>query len=144
MKATTLADSRDSYRHQQAAIRTRARKLIEPLCDKELEVLQLCARGESIAEMAKALGMTANSCKSHILRISQKTGYHGLVRLCILAMRSGLSSLWVERRWEILEKGKSGAGAAGSGAMRQPKWADRRSRSPGAPPAVRPTKQPRP
>jgi LuxR family maltose regulon positive regulatory protein len=48
--------------------------LVEPLTDRELEVLRLMAAGQSNSEIAQALVVAVSTVKTHVNRIFGKLG----------------------------------------------------------------------
>ncbi len=51
---------------------SRAQKLVEPLSDRELEVLRLLAAGKSNREIAAELVLAVGTVKKHVSNISSK------------------------------------------------------------------------
>jgi LuxR family maltose regulon positive regulatory protein len=51
-------------------------QLIEPLSERELEVLDLLAKGQSSGEVAHSLVISVNTAKAHIKSIYQKLDVH--------------------------------------------------------------------
>jgi LuxR family maltose regulon positive regulatory protein len=54
--------------------RTSAPPLIEPLSDRELDVLRLLADGQTNQEIAQALCVSVNTVKTHLRNIYGKLG----------------------------------------------------------------------
>ncbi|MDX2400493.1 response regulator transcription factor [Microbacterium algeriense] len=76
------------------ASRTRERgesALIEPLTDREADVLALLADARSNAEIARALFIGEATVKTHVSRILQKLGARDRVQAVVLAHRLGLA-----------------------------------------------------
>ena len=75
-----------------AAGQTRGRRHSGPagLTPRELEVLQLIARGASTRGVAQRLGITAKTAETHIERIYAKTGASTRSTVTLFAMRNGL------------------------------------------------------
>lgn len=93
-RASILPDPADSYRAIRVEAQRAAQHAIRELHPRELEVLQLIARGNGKAAIAVSLGIGTETVRSHIWRITGKTKVRGLVNLSRLAMRAGLTSLW--------------------------------------------------
>ncbi len=62
---------------QIAALGRAAPPLIEPLTERELEVLRLLAAGLTNREIAETLYVSVNTCKSHLKNIYDKLDAHG-------------------------------------------------------------------
>lgn len=60
------------------------------LTERELEVLELVAKGMSNQEIAEHLYISINTSKTHVNRIMMKTHSHDRAQLVILAYESGL------------------------------------------------------
>jgi len=70
----------------------REQPLIEPLSERELEVLQLIARGDSNQEIADRLVITLDTVKRHVTHIFEKLGVHNRVQALARARTIGLLS----------------------------------------------------
>jgi DNA-binding NarL/FixJ family response regulator len=67
-----------------------ARKRLEPLSDREREVLVLVGQGLSNAEAAKAAHMTEATVKTYVSRMLTKLGLTNRTQAAILAYEAGL------------------------------------------------------
>ena len=70
----------------------REQPLIDPLSERELEVLQLIARGDSNQEIADRLVITLDTVKGHVTHIFQKLGVRNRVQAVARARALGLLS----------------------------------------------------
>jgi DNA-binding NarL/FixJ family response regulator len=62
----------------------------DSLSEREREVLSLVARGLNNTEIAKALGLSPLTAKTHVSRIMGKLGARDRAQLVIVAYESGL------------------------------------------------------
>ena len=60
------------------------------LSQREVEVLQLLARGTAMREMAPALGITVNTCRGYVKTIRQKLGATSQLEAVLKARQLGL------------------------------------------------------
>ena len=80
-------------RHMNAAKRgehTKIQPLPEPLSERELQVLQLLARGASNQEIAQELVITVDTVKRHVSHIFSKLGAQNRVQAVRQARELGL------------------------------------------------------
>ena len=66
--------------------------LVEPLSERELEVLHLVARGDSNQEIAKVLVIALDTVKRHVTHIFEKLGVNNRVQAVARARALGLLS----------------------------------------------------
>ena len=64
--------------------------LLEPLTDREREVLQLLAEGLSNRAVGETLGVTEHTAKFHVNAILSKLGARSRTEAVVRAMRAGL------------------------------------------------------
>ena len=64
--------------------------VIEPLSERELEILQLIAKGASNREIAGALFLAEGTVKNHVSNILTKLGVRDRTRAVLKALESGL------------------------------------------------------
>ena len=66
--------------------------LVDPLSERELEVLHLLVRGDSNQEIAEGLVITIDTVKRHVSNIFSKLGVHNRVQAVARARALGLLS----------------------------------------------------
>ena len=75
----------------QASARRRAAARLEPLTDREREVVALLGEGCSNAEVAKRLFLTEATVKGYVSRALDKVGASNRTQLGLLAREAGLT-----------------------------------------------------
>jgi DNA-binding NarL/FixJ family response regulator len=70
--------------------RTRAGALVEPLSERETEILRLLAQGASNREIAEALVIAEGTTKNHITSILGKLGVRDRTQAALKARELGL------------------------------------------------------
>jgi DNA-binding NarL/FixJ family response regulator len=73
--------------------RNQIQRVAQFLTPREREVLSRLARGESTATLAKAMGVTRSTARSHVQSVLTKLGVHSQREAVIEAARSGLVSV---------------------------------------------------
>jgi two-component system, NarL family, response regulator NreC len=63
---------------------------IDPLSDRERQVLQLVAEGNTTKQIAAVLGISTHTAESHRAKIMEKLGIHDTAGLVVYAIRNGL------------------------------------------------------
>lgn len=71
--------------------------LSEPLSERELEVLELMARGCDNGEIAHKLWISESTVKTHVTHILRKLGQSDRTRAVLTALRAGIVHLGIER-----------------------------------------------
>lgn len=71
-------------------IRPKSAPGLEELTPRELEILQLVARGLSNAEIAAQLVVSSTTIKTHVARVLDKLGLRDRVQAVVLAYESGI------------------------------------------------------
>lgn len=72
-----------------AAATPAARDLLEPLTERELDVVRLVARGHTNAEIAAALHVSLSTVKTHLVAVQLKLAARNRVEIAAWAWRSG-------------------------------------------------------
>jgi DNA-binding NarL/FixJ family response regulator len=65
-------------------------QLIEPLTDREIEVLQQMAYGRKNTEISEILSISHGTVKTHVHRIIQKLGVEERTQAVVIAIRQGI------------------------------------------------------
>ncbi|MFI0404871.1 response regulator [Actinomadura sp. 3N508] len=80
-------------RHGATRPRNQAQRVARFLTPREREVLTRLARGESTQALAKAMGVTRSTARSHVQSVLSKLGVHSQREAVIEAARHGLVSV---------------------------------------------------
>lgn len=83
--AEYLGRLRTSFRKEYQSRPPEAQALIEPLSDRELQVLQLLAAGKSNREIAGELFISVGTVKRHVHNIYQKLGVGNRIQAAAMA-----------------------------------------------------------
>lgn len=83
--ATVLADYRRLAAHEPVAV-------VDPLTEREREILQLVAEGQTNREIADLLTLSIKTVQAHRANIMEKVGAHDRTDLVRYAIQSGLIS----------------------------------------------------
>ena len=67
--------------------------MVDPLTDRELEVLKLVARGRSNQEIAHQLVVSEGTVRTHVSNILDKLHLASRTQATLYALREGLASL---------------------------------------------------
>lgn len=78
-------------RHTQRSAQPEQLKALQRLSEREIEVLQLVAKGMSNAEIASELFLSGSTVKTHVGKLLGKVGARDRVQLVILAYDTGLA-----------------------------------------------------
>ena len=85
-----LARSLRVLSHSLSEAASVAQDLVQPLSDREVDVLRLLATGLSNREIGELLFVTENTVKTHIVHIIGKLGVSDRVQAAVWAARHGL------------------------------------------------------
>jgi LuxR family transcriptional regulator, maltose regulon positive regulatory protein len=85
-----VAFQQESKVHVSAGERTKAQLLLTPLSERELEVLELLARGASNQEIAQELVIVVDTVKRHVSHIFSKLGAQNRMQAVIQAQKLSL------------------------------------------------------
>jgi DNA-binding NarL/FixJ family response regulator len=66
--------------------------MVEPLTDREREVLVLVARGETNKEIGRHLGISERTARTHVSNILGKLGLASRTQAALYAVREGIVS----------------------------------------------------
>lgn len=78
---------------EQAARRLPARDPLERLSSRERQVLQMLAEGQSVADIAGALGLSSKTVETYRSRMMEKLDIHDLASLVKFALQQGVTPL---------------------------------------------------
>jgi len=92
LDAVLAAFRQDSTAHARAGQRTIAQPLLNPLSERERDVLPLLARGDSNPEIAEVLVLSVDTVKRHVYNIFSKLGVKNRVQAVTRARALGLLS----------------------------------------------------
>ena len=92
LDAVLAAFRQDSTAHARAGQRTMAQPLLNPLSERERDVLQLLARGDSNPEIAEVLVLSVDTVKRHVYNIFSKLGVKNRVQAVTRARALSLLS----------------------------------------------------
>jgi DNA-binding NarL/FixJ family response regulator len=79
--------------HSAAASASQASKAVNDLSQREIQVLQLVAKGYTNAEIGDELGISPKTVARHRERITHKLNIHSSAELTLFAIRTGLISI---------------------------------------------------
>lgn len=93
--AREMGDAADAYLVAPSSTRRRSAidPVVEPLTDREMQVLELLAEGLSNKGIGTRLGISDQTVKFHVASIAGKLGAHNRTEAVRLAVRRGLLSL---------------------------------------------------
>jgi two-component system nitrate/nitrite response regulator NarL len=91
--AGELVVDRPGGRMRAARLSNPAQRVAQFLTPREREVLTRLARGESTTTLAKAMGVTRSTARSHVQSVLTKLGVHSQREAVIEAARNGLVSV---------------------------------------------------
>src|SRR2546421_1614 len=83
----------DRFAHRLPSAALECQDILNRLTRRELEVLELVARGYSNSEIGSALHLADSSVKTHVSHVLTKLGMADRVQLVILAYETGLVQL---------------------------------------------------
>ena len=66
---------------------------VEPLTERELEVLRLAAQGKSNKQIARQMDLSARTVQVHVAHVFQKLGVASRTEAVVRALRLGLLGL---------------------------------------------------
>ena len=67
--------------------------IINPLSNREMEILHLVAKGNSNKQIAATLGLSEQTIKNHLNRVQRKLGVHDRTQIVLYALRKGWITL---------------------------------------------------
>jgi RNA polymerase sigma factor (sigma-70 family) len=87
-----LDDERPSTEPETSKVETQSHAVIDPISDREQDVLHLLAKGMSNAEIARELQVSVTTVKTHVTRILRKLDVNDRTQAVLVAIRNGLVS----------------------------------------------------
>lgn len=80
----------ESIRHKVQPIHPDYKEIIDQLTEREIEIIQLIAAGNTTKEIAQLLDRSPNTIETHRANILAKLGLNNVVELAVLATKAGM------------------------------------------------------